>query len=882
MRTNTLNIKKSFTSALFLIVFSSAFGQLSGIKTIPGDYSTLQSAVADLNLQGVGSVGVTFNIAAGHTESITAPIIITATGTADKPVVFQKSGSGIDPSISRTDVGSYSTSAFGGQGDAVIIIEGPDFLSFDGIDAGNIQWGEHAFSVSGTGIDVGADEYKGLPAETCQAPNPGNTLANSTVICDGESSVLSLQFPTPGTGVIYQWQSSATGTVYTDIPGATDSVISVTPGTTSYYQCMVTCQNGPVSGTSNPVMITVHPLPVAIITVDHDTVCAGDQIAISIALTGSGPWLLHGLTMITTGGSTYVLPDALVSSSPHIINVNPFQSASYHIETYTDTTTGCTNDTAAWVTVVVKPAPYVELGNDTTICPDQSLLLDAGNTGATFLWSPGGETTQTIIADTSGYGTGTVQYMVEVISNSCSSSDSVTITFDICSGGLYAIGGKTKYAAKANAGNPVPNPPSYNPVIYNIDQVIVILKTPGGAEISRDTSDALGKYLFTNVANGSYILSYDKYTMDTMQWGNDVNAIDLALIKYYIGSDTLNDPSRNFYPKYRKSANVDNNAGINAIDISRIKAKVGSPYNVSKNFPKGNWVALDTAVTVAGADLNINLKTICYGDYNASSIKYRDSLVHWSGNKSMPAEIIVTSDEYITTSDPTYFEVPLRMSSKMNEFSALGLELNYANNDYKLVSVSMPNTDNKNGFVKINPTLEEIMADDNDLLVTDENGVIRVVFATTNHFDVAANDEIIRLGFRPLTDPGQGEIAFRLSGTGVMGNQYGEENEDVYLVMPKIFVQGSNTEAGFEFAGYPNPFSGETTLTYSIPAKGTVKLNVYNAIGELVSEVLNETQLNGKYVVPFSASNLPAGMYTFKLEYTGVDKSQCLILKLVH
>ncbi|HOY33454.1 MAG TPA: T9SS type A sorting domain-containing protein, partial [Bacteroidales bacterium] len=146
----------------------------------------------------------------------------------------------------------------------------------------------------------------------------------------------------------------------------------------------------------------------------------------------------------------------------------------------------------------------------------------------------------------------------------------------------------------------------------------------------------------------------------------------------------------------------------------------------------------------------------------------------------------------------------------------------------------------------------------------------------------AANDEIIRLGFRPLTDPGQGEIAFRLSGTGVMGNQYGEENEDVYLVMPKIFVQGSNTEAGFEFAGYPNPFSGETTLTYSIPAKGTVKLNVYNAIGELVSEVLNETQLNGKYVVPFSASNLPAGMYTFKLEYTGVDKSQCLILKLVH
>jgi len=513
---------------------------------------------------------------------------------------------------------------------------------------------------------------------------------------------------------------------------------------------------------------------------------------------------------------------------------------------------------------------------------DELAITGSAEIPATYSWTsvPAGFTSSLqnpsgIIPDV------TTQYIVTVENSfGCSDTASATVVVNTCGG--YAITGKTKYAPKANNGSPAPNPPTYNALIYNIDNVIVILKNALGAEVARDTSDALGNYQFTNVASGSYILSYDKYTVDTMQWGNDVNAIDLAIIKYYVGADTLIDPSRNFSAKYKKAANVDNNTSINSIDLSRIKAKIGSPLNATKNFPKGNWVALDTAVTVAGANLNINLKTICYGDYNGSSIKYRDSLVNWSGVKSMPTEIIATSEEYITTSDPTYFEVPLRISSKMDEFSALGLELNYANNDYKLVSVSMPNTENKNGFVKINPTLEEIIADNNDLLVTDENGVIRVVFATTDHFDVAANDEIIRLGFRPLTDPGKGEIAFRLSGTGVMGNQYGEENEDAYLVMPKIFVQGNNTEAGFEFAGYPNPFSGEATLTYSIPANGTVKLNVYNAIGEVVSEVLNETQLSGKYVVPFSANNLPAGMYTFKLEYTGVDKSQCLILKLVH
>jgi gliding motility-associated-like protein len=59
--------------------------------------------------------------------------------------------------------------------------------------------------------------------------------------------------------------------------------------------------------------------------------------------------------------------------------------------------------------------PLVDLGNDTTICTAFSKILDAGNNpGATFLWSPQGESTQTItvsvgklysVAVTNGCGT---------------------------------------------------------------------------------------------------------------------------------------------------------------------------------------------------------------------------------------------------------------------------------------------------------------------------------------------------------------------------------------------------------------------------------------------------------------------------------------------
>ena len=46
-----------------MFLFNGLFAQLSGIKTIPGNYATIAAAVADLNTNGVGTGGVTFNVA---------------------------------------------------------------------------------------------------------------------------------------------------------------------------------------------------------------------------------------------------------------------------------------------------------------------------------------------------------------------------------------------------------------------------------------------------------------------------------------------------------------------------------------------------------------------------------------------------------------------------------------------------------------------------------------------------------------------------------------------------------------------------------------------------------------------------------------------------
>ena len=81
-------------AALLVCGMNSLHAQLSGTLSVPsGTYPTVLSAVTALNAQGVGAGGVTFNIAAGYTETVpVGGIIMTATGTVANPIVFQKSG----------------------------------------------------------------------------------------------------------------------------------------------------------------------------------------------------------------------------------------------------------------------------------------------------------------------------------------------------------------------------------------------------------------------------------------------------------------------------------------------------------------------------------------------------------------------------------------------------------------------------------------------------------------------------------------------------------------------------------------------------------------------------------------------------------------------
>jgi hypothetical protein len=65
---------------------------------------------------------------------------------------------------------------------------------------------------------------------------------------------------------------------------------------------------------------------------------------------------------------------------------------------------------------------------------------------------------------------------------------------------------------------------------------------------------------------------------------------------------------------------------------------------------------------------------------------------------------------------------------------------------------------------------------------------------------------------------------------------------------------------------YPNPFNPVTTISYSLPVKSQVELVIYNTLGESVMQLVNGEKEAGNYEVSFSATNLPSGIYFYRLQ----------------
>jgi len=210
-------------------------------------------------------------------------------------------------------------------------------------------------------------------------PNPVVDLGNDFDACEGTTITLDA-----GTdGDVYLWND-----------GSTEQTLNV--DTTNTYSVTVTSAEGCLTIDSVTVTFMTDP---GVDLGEDTTLCAGDSVMINAG----------------TAAETYLWNDGSTNNT-----IIVYETGTYSV---TVTFPGCPNATDT-IEVTFVPLPVVDLGNDTSACENDTIVLDAGTDGDIYLWNDGSSGQTLNISETGTYS------VTVSTAEGCSSIDTVIVNFN--------------------------------------------------------------------------------------------------------------------------------------------------------------------------------------------------------------------------------------------------------------------------------------------------------------------------------------------------------------------------------------------------------------------------------------------------------------------
>jgi hypothetical protein len=76
----------------------------------------------------------------------------------------------------------------------------------------------------------------------------------------------------------------------------------------------------------------------------------------------------------------------------------------------------------------------------------------------------------------------------------------------------------------------------------------------------------------------------------------------------------------------------------------------------------------------------------------------------------------------------------------------------------------------------------------------------------------------------------------------------------------------------------PNPFSGTTSVRYSIPDNGNVEINIFNLQGEQVSQLIKCQATSGTHELNFNSGNLSSGVYSLVMRFGSQEVTTMMMI----
>ncbi|MCX6148956.1 MAG: T9SS type A sorting domain-containing protein [Ignavibacteriales bacterium] len=427
----------------------------------------------------------------------------------------------------------------------------------------------------------------------------------------------------------------------------------------------------------------------------------------------------------------------------------------------------------------------------------------------------------------------------------------------------------------------------YPPSIATLKRNIDVIAPDQPVDISAVVKDPDGwvkeAYVFYKVNGGAYdSVAMSKMTDSTLLKGTIPGVKDSSLVSFFVKAyDNTGNWSMNptdtvkgnyFYLVLNRSLNIQdvqyspfgsgyggfNNyhvtvSGVVTADTSDINGDGGSAgarvYIQNGNGPwSGIWLFdADKTPNLRRGD-NITVSGLVTENNSNTRIDSISQIVVNSTNDKIPEPVEVSTAD-----------IAAKANGVLSAEKWEGVLIKYKN-----IEVTDDNADGNSGpNVTGNYNYGEVLVADSSKINT------RVELQDGNHYyhnlwDAAlAQTESVQL---LLTD----KFA---SMTGVLWQSFSNyklvprKNDDFTGYVPSAVDNNSNKEMSYLLAqNYPNPFNPSTTISYSIPQAGFVRITIFNMLGQEVKSLVNSYQNAGSYKVMFSANDLTTGMYLYKIQ----------------
>ena len=186
------------------------------------------------------------------------------------------------------------------------------------------------------------------------------------------------------------------------------------------------------------------------------------------------------------------------------------------------------------------------------------------------------------------------------------------------------------------------------------------------------------------------------------------------------------------------------------------------------------------------------------------------------------------------------------------------------------------------GYDKDRFEVIDVTASSNDeMKYVIEDGNVAIAWADTKPMSVRNSDQIFTLTVKAKAPIAEATQIFDVKPGSEFASPTGTRYDNFDLKMSKVITTGGSNE--FSMFNYPNPFSANTKIVYTIPESGKVTLVITDMFGKTVRTLVNEVQAAGTYSIPVNAAelNLASGAYLYRIEAAGATDTYVKTNKMI-